>query len=72
MVKKRLEEATRRRVRAGRLLQKGLKSAEVALTVGVARQTVYTCKAVLAEGGIEALRAVPPPGRPARLNEPPA
>jgi DNA-binding phage protein len=32
------------------------KPAEVALEVGVARQTVYTWKALLDEGGIEALR----------------
>lgn len=43
--------------------------AEVALAVGVARQTVYTWKKVLDEGGIDALRAVPERGRPARLDE---
>jgi transposase len=40
----------------------------VALAVGVARQTVYTCKVLLDEGGIDALRAVPEPGRPAQLD----
>jgi transposase len=35
----------------------------------VARQTAYTWKAVLDEGGIDALRAMPLPGRPARLDE---
>jgi hypothetical protein len=37
--------------------------------VGVARQTVYTWKGSLDEGGIDALRAVPGRGRPARLDE---
>src|SRR5450756_465331 len=69
MVKKRLDEATKKRVRAGRLLLKGKKPAEVALAVGVARQTVYTWKALLDDGGIDALRAVPARGRPARLDE---
>ena len=39
------------------------------MAVGVARQTVYTWKALLDEGGIDALRAVPGPGRPAKLDE---
>ena len=39
MLKKRLDEATRKRVHAGRLFKKGKKPAEVALKVGVARQT---------------------------------
>ena len=37
--------------------------------MGVARQTAYTWKAVLDEGGINPLRAVPSRGRPARLDE---
>jgi transposase len=69
MVQKRLSEATKKRVRAGRMLQKGIGCAEVALAVGVARQTVYTWKALLDEGGIDALRAVPGRGRPAKLDE---
>jgi len=36
--------------------------------VGVARQTVYTWKRLLEDGGIDALRAVPEPGRPAQLD----
>lgn len=39
------------------------------LAVGVARQTVYTWKGLLDEGGIDALRAVPERGRPATLDE---
>lgn len=69
MVKKRLDEATKKRVRAGRMLLTGKRPAEVALVVGVARQTVYTWKRLLDEGGIEALRAVPGRGRPAKLDE---
>ena len=69
MVTTRLDEATKKRVRAGRLLIKGKKPAEVAVAVGVARQTVYTWKALLDEGGIDALRAVPARVRPARLDE---
>ena len=42
---------------------------EVALAVGVARQTVYTWKRLRHEGGIDALRAVPDPGRPAQLDQ---
>lgn len=69
MVKKRLDEATKKRLRAGRMLLTGKRPAEVALMVGVARQTVYTWKRLLDEGGIEALRAVPGRGRPAKLDE---
>lgn len=69
MVRKRLSEAAKKRLRAGRLLQKGKGCAEVALAVGVARQTVYTWKALLDKGGIDALRAVPERGRPAQLDE---
>ena len=39
------------------------------MAVGVARQTVYTWKALLDEGGIDALRAVPERGRPAQLDQ---
>lgn len=69
MVRKRLSEAAKKRVRAGRMLLAGKGCAQVALAVGVARQTVYTWKRLLDDGGIDALRAVPDPGRPARLEE---
>jgi transposase len=69
MAKKAMDEATQKRVRAGRLLQKGRTPAEIALDVGVARQTVYTWKALFDEGGIDALRAVPLRGRPAKLDQ---
>ena len=68
MVQKRLSEAAKKRLRAGRMLSSGKGCAEVAVAVGVARQTVYTWKRLLDEGGIDALRAVPEPGRPAQLD----
>lgn len=69
MVQMRLSEAAKKRLRAGRMLQKGKGCAEVALAVGVARQTVYTWMALLDVGGIDALRAVPERGRPAQLDQ---
>lgn len=69
MAQKRLSEATKKRLKAGRLLLAGKSCAEAALTVGVARQTVHTWKGLLDEGGIDALRAVPERGRPAQLTE---
>src|ERR1700745_3362114 len=67
MARKPLDEATKKRLRVGRMFLAGKGPGEVALAVGVARQTVYTWKALLDEGGIDALRAVPGRGRPARL-----
>ncbi len=64
----RLSEAAKKRVRAGRMLLAGKGCAEVGLAVGAARQTVYTWKRLLDEGGIDALRSVPDPGRPAQLD----
>ncbi len=69
MARKRLSDAVKKRLRAGRMLLAGKGCAEAAEAVGVARQTVYTWKALLDEGGIDALHAVPDPGRPARLDE---
>ena len=51
MVQKRLSEAAKKRLRAGRLLLSGRNCAEVAVATGVARQTVYTWKRLLDEGG---------------------
>jgi transposase len=62
-----MDEATRKRVRAGRLMLAGKSPAQAAKAVGVARQTAYTWKARLDEGGIDALRAMSP-GRPAQLD----
>ena len=57
MVKKRLDEATKKRLRAVRMLLTGKRPAEVALAVGVARQTVYTVepltKSVLESGELK-------------------
>ena len=69
MATKRLHESIRRRIRAGRMLLAGKTPAEAAAAVGVARQTAYTWKAVLEEGGIDALRNMPTRGRPARLDD---
>ena len=68
MATKRLDETVRRRLRAGRMLLAGKTPAQAAHAVGVARQTAYTWKALLDEGGIDALRAMPTRGRPARLD----
>jgi transposase len=68
MAQRRLSEAAKKRLKAGRLLLSGKGCAEVALAVGVARQTVYTWKRLLDEGGIDALREVPGRGRPAQLD----
>lgn len=68
MTKRGLSEAAKKRVKAGRMLLAGKGCAEVALAVGVARQTVYTWKRLLDEGGIDALRGVPERGRPAQLD----
>jgi len=62
-----MDEATRKRVRAGRLMLAGKTPAEAARAVGVARQTAYTWKARLDEGGIDALRSMVT-GRPAQLD----
>jgi transposase len=62
-----MDEATRKRVRAGRLMLGGKTPAQAAHAVGVARQTAYTWKARLDEGGLDALRAMAP-GRPAQLD----
>ena len=68
MVQKQLSEVVQKRFQAARMLQAGKGCAEVALAVGVARQTVYTWKRLLDEAGVDALRAVPKPGRPAQLD----
>lgn len=63
-----MDEASKRRVRAGRLLLKGKAPAEVAAVVGAPRQTVYRWLDVLNSGGIDALRVVSAGGRPAQLD----
>ena len=58
----------RRRLRAGRLLQRGVAQAEVARRVGVTRTTVSQWNTQLGAGGMEALRSRPR-GRPSGLDD---
>lgn len=62
-----MDEATKRRVSAGRVLLKGKSPAEVAKLVEAPRQTVYRRLAVLREHGIDGLRAMSKGGRPALM-----
>jgi transposase len=57
----------RRRLRAGRLLLKGVAQADVAKRVGVTRSTVSEWNEKLQDGGLEALKRRPR-GRPAGLD----
>ena len=63
-----MDEASKRRVRAGRMLLKGKTPAQVAAAVSAPRQTVYRWLDVLNDGGIDALRSVNKGGRPAQLD----
>lgn len=65
---KQMDEAVKRRVRAGRLLLKGKAPSEVAKTVGAPRQTVYRWLAVLREQGIDGLRNMSKGGRPSIIS----
>ena len=67
MAKSKLDEAVKRRVRAGRLLLTGKSPPEVARLVGAPRQTVYRWQGVLDAGGIDALRDMSKGGRPLQL-----
>jgi len=67
MAKSKLDEAVKRRVRAGRLLLAGKSPPEVARVVGAPRQTVYRWCTVLKVGGIDALRDMSRGGRPPQL-----
>lgn len=67
MARTRLDEATKRRMRAGRLLLAGKTPPEVAQIVKAPRQTVYRWHSVLKVGGIDALRDMSKGGRPALL-----
>jgi transposase len=58
----------RRRLRAGRLLQRGVAQAEVARRVGVTRTTVSQWNAQLEAGGMEALKSRRR-GRPSGLDD---
>jgi transposase len=63
-----MDEAAKRRVRAARLLLRGKPPAEVAVTVGAPRQTVYRWLDLLNKSGIDALREMSKGGRPAQLD----
>src|SRR5690606_12954846 len=56
------------RLRAGRLLLKGVPQVEVAERVGVAKSTVSGWAQRVHEGGLDALRSEHPLGRPAGLD----
>ena len=64
------EALERRRIRAARLLQKGLSQAEVARRVGVHRQSVSRWARHLEQGGLQSLKQAGRTGRKARLSEP--
>lgn len=67
MAKSKLDEAVKRRVRAGRLLLAGKSPPEVARLLGAPRQTVYRWRDVLKASGIDALRDMSKGGRPPQL-----
>lgn len=62
-----MDESTKRRLRAGRLLLKGQAPAKVAEEVGAPRQTVYRWLGVLQEQGIDGLRVMSKGGRPSLM-----
>jgi transposase len=64
-----MDEAAKRRVRAGRLLLKGKAPAKVAEEVGAPRQTVYRWLGVLQEQGIDGLRVMSKGGRPSLMSD---
>jgi len=64
---KKLKELQRRRLRAGRLLLKGVAQADVARRIGVSRATVCEWNERLAQGGLDGLRRRAR-GRPAGLD----
>jgi len=65
----RLIELERRRRRAARMLESGVKQAEVARRVGVTRTSVARWESVRQEGGEEALRRPERFGRPWKLDD---
>jgi transposase len=58
------------RVRAVRQIEQGAHSDEVAAGLGMTRAAVYAWLAKYREGGLEALKARPVPGRPPKLSGP--
>lgn len=67
-IKQRLKDLQRRRIRAARLLQRGVTQAEVARRVEVSRQSVSRWAETLARAGLEALRGPGRTGRRPSLN----
>jgi len=63
------KELERRRLKAGRLLLKGVPQAEVARKIGVAKSTVSGWNARLEQDGLDGLRATGLRGRPASLDD---
>lgn len=68
-IEQRLIEFERRRRRGARLLQAGVKQAEVARRVGVTRTSVSRWEKLRQEGGEEALKRPKRFGRPRRLTD---
>jgi transposase len=56
------------RIRAVKAVQSGESPEQVVATLGFSRARIYEWLAAYREGGIEALRAKPIPGRPSKLN----
>ena len=65
---KRMDEAAKQRVQAGRLLLKDNAPPEVAKAVGAPRQTVYRWLTVLRERGIDDLREMSKGRRPSSIS----
>jgi len=63
-----MDAASKRRVRAGRLLMQGKSPSEVARLVDAPRQTVYRWQGILQEQGLDGLREMSKGGRPSRLS----
>ena len=61
------KELERRRERALELLQEGLSPVDVARRLGVDRRSVRRWKSAYRDGGRQALKAKPVPGRPPKL-----
>ena len=66
-VKKRVEEAVRRRIRGGRMLLSGKNPREVADAVGVSRQTAYSWRAIVEQQGLDAAAPAQPRRTSGRL-----
>ena len=61
-------EEWEKRLKAAELLAKGSGCTEIAVTIGIGRQTAYRWRRAYLGGGVDALMAIPPPGRPSELS----